>query len=468
MPHAYAIAAESSRVNENLAQGVKDILSALGNRYVAYYPSLAELTGSPKAALMLGHAMFMTRVVLDKQPNRGGWFWKTSKEWKQVAGLSVREIETSRKVLLKDGILQESRRGMPAKLWFRVDLDRLALKLCQYANTTYRPWSWEDRVLKTLLGKPVMFYAPFAWTADSALAGLYMSSLFSRLRQTLSRNEVDEEGWFSSPTTQSLIHLHFGRRMLMNARAKLIESGMMEEVRESRMQSQLLSRIMLTTLPAKICLEANEFHSLSESNKLDSRDPTNKSCSKRVTRVAGTVKQELPEPQINSSRFRETSSAETATHSNKEINTPYHPLHSSLEGVGVFDFPKTIRTAPASADLENLIYPDKLLPGEKQTARQILHGSPNPQLILDELAGQMQDGHVKNAIGYLRTLKTRQQAGTFEAEYAHRVEADRKRRQEILEQRKRLIVEPQTQFATNRDSARIKLTELRQTIWGKK
>jgi len=155
MPHAYAIAAESSRVNENLAQGVKDILSALGNRYVAYYPSLAELTGSPKAALMLGHAMFMTRVVLDKQPNRGGWFWKTSKEWKQVAGLSVREIETSRKVLLKDGILQESRRGMPAKLWFRVDLDRLALKLCQYANTTYRPWSWEDRVLKTLLGKPV-------------------------------------------------------------------------------------------------------------------------------------------------------------------------------------------------------------------------------------------------------------------------------------------------------------------------
>lgn len=276
-------------------------------------------------------------------------------------------------------------------------------------------------MLKTLLGKPVMFYAPFAWTADSALAGLYMSSLFNRLRQTLSRNEVDEEGWFSSPTSQSLIHLHFGRRMLMNARAKLIESGMMEEVRESRMQSQLLSRIMLTTLPAKICLEANEFHSLSESNKLDCRNPTNKSCSKRVTRVAGTVNQEVPEPLDNSSPFRETSSAETATHSNKEINTPYPPLHNSLEGVGVFDFPKTIRTAPASADLENLIYPDKLLPGEKQTARQILHGSPNPQIILDELAGQMQDGHVKNAIGYLRTLKTRQQAGAFEPEYAHRV-----------------------------------------------
>lgn len=468
MSRAYALAAETNQVNEDLVQGVKLLLSALGNRYVAYYPSLAELTGSPKAALMLGHAMFMTRVVMDKQPNRGGWFWKTSKEWKQVSGLSIRELETSRKVLATGGILQEARRGMPAKLWFRVDLNRLSLELCQYANMAYRPWSWEDRVLKTLLGKPVMFYAPFAWKADSALAGLYMSSLFNRLRQTLSRNEVDEEGWFSSPTSQTLSHLHFGRRMLMNARARLIESGMMEEMRESRMQSRMLSRILLTTLAAQIASEANEFHSLPESSKLDCRIPTNKSCSKRITRIAGTANQELPESQDNSSRLRETCSAETATHSNKKTNTPYQPLHTNPVEVVAGDFPQLIWTAPANPDLGSLIYPDKLLPGEKQTAQQILLGSPDPQLILDELAGQMQDGHVKNAIGYLRTLKSRQQAGTFEAEYAHRVEADRKRRQDVLEQRKRQLAEPQERIESNRESARLRLTELRQSIWGNK
>lgn len=470
MRHAYATTAESSRVNAALAEGVTHLLSALGNRYVAYFPSLAGLTGYPKAALMLGHAMYMTRVVMEKQPNRGGWFWKTSKEWKQVTGLSVREIETARKVLLKDGILQESKRGMPAKLWFRVDLDRLAMRLCQYTNTAYRPWSWEDRVLKALLGKPVMFYAPFAWMADSALAGIYMSSLFNRLRQSLSKDEVNDEGWFSSPIVGSLRQLHFGRRMLMNARAKLVESGMMEEGRENCMQAQLLSRIVLTTLPARIAKEANEFHSLSESNKLDCRNPTNKSCSKRETRIAGTIKQELPEPQDNSSPFRETSSAETTTHSNNEINTPYLHPHKGLVGVDVIGFPNPVLAVLTGADLETLIYPDKLLPGEKQSARKTLHGSPNPQLILDELAGQMQDGHVKNALGYLRTLKSRQLAGTLEPEYAHRIATERIRRQEILEQRKRLIVSPQTgtQTETSRETARLRLGELRQSVWGKK
>jgi hypothetical protein len=467
MRRAYAIASEPARVNETLAEGVKHLLSALGDHYVAYYPSLAEITGSPKAALMLGHAMYMTRVVMDKQPDRGGWFWKTSKEWKKVTGLSVREIETARKMLLKSGILQESRRGMPAKLWFRVDLDRLAIRLCQHANTAYRPWSWEDRVLKTLLGKPVMFYAPFAWIADSALAGLYMSSLFGQLRRSLSKGEADNEGWFNSPIQQSLSHLQFGRRMLMNCRAKLVASGMLEEGRESRMQAQLLSRIMLTTLPARISLETNKFHSLSDSDKQGCRNPTNKSCSKRETRVADTAKQELPEPQNNSSPFRATSSAETATHSIYACNTSYQHQHKGLV-VGGKEYFHIPRRTTADASLENLIYPDKLLPGEKQTAKQLLHGSHNPQILLDELAGQMRDGHVKNALGYLRTLKIRQQAGTFIPEHAHRIEAERKHRQEILEQRKRMVVEPQEHIATDREHARLRLAELRQSFWGKK
>jgi len=467
MHYAYATATESSQVNETLAREVTHLLSVLGNRYVAYYPTLAELTGSPKGALMLGHAMYMTRVVLEKQSTRGGWFWKTSKEWKQVSGLSLREVETARKMLLKDGILQESRRGMPAKLWFRVDLNRLAMKLCQHANTAYRPWSWEDRVLKTLLGKPVMFYAPFAWMADSSLAGLYMSSLFNQLRRSLSKDEVDDEGWFNSPIAHSLSQLHFGRRMLMNARAKLVASGMLEEGRENRMQAHLLSRVVLTTLSAKIALEANKLHSLSEYDKQDCRNTTNKSCSKRVTRVAGTAEQELPEPQNKSFPFRVTSSAERETHSIYVFNTSYQHPHKGLEGVGVSDTPKNIWAVPTGGDLENLIYPEKLLPDEKQATKKVLQGSPNPQLILDELAGQMQDSHVRNPISYLRFLKTNQQAGTFEPELAYQVAAARKRQRDLLEQRQRFVLEPPLHTETDRDTARNKLTELRQNIWGK-
>ena len=482
MRHFYATATETSQVNEALAQGVTSILAALGERFVAYYPSLADLSGSPKAALMLGHAMYMTRVVMEKQPNRGGWFWKTAKEWRKVTGLSAREIETARKVLLKDGIMQESRRGMPAKLWFRVDLDRLSLKLCQYTNTAYRPWSWEDRVLKSLLGKPVMFYAPFAWMADSALAGLYMSSLLGRLRQSLLRDETDPKGWFLSPAQDSLRQLHFGRRMMMNARAKLVSAGMIEESRENRMKSHTLSRIELTTLPAKIALEANRFHSLSDSDKLDCRIPTNNSCLKRVTADAGSAKQELPEARNNSCLNRETSSAETAPHI-RNINTTYINQHLHTERVVVENgnfqaqpiggviADEVVGQLPirliSAIDTSKLFYPDKLLPGEKQVALQVLYGCGQPQLLLDELAGQMQDGHVKNVIGYLRKLRSLLLAGSFEPEYANRIAGDRRRRQDILEQRKSSTV-PNVISEAERESARGRLSDLRQSMWGSK
>ena len=263
-----------NRPNPVLVQGVADLLAVLGNRYVAYYPALADLTGSPKAALMLGHAMFMTRVVMNKQTSRNGWFWKTSKEWKQVTGLTIEEIRSARLLLLKDGILQESLRGMPAKLWFRVDLDRLAEKLCEYSNTRYRPWSWDDRVLKALLGKPVMFYAPLAWLADNAIAGLYLSHLIGGFRQALQNNEVDRSGRFVTTMRHSQDKLHLGRHSVMYARSRLVSAGILEESREHRAQAKLISCINLTSLPQKIALKANEFHCLSEYDNQECRNTT--------------------------------------------------------------------------------------------------------------------------------------------------------------------------------------------------
>ncbi len=459
-------------VDETLVQEVTDLLSALGNRFVAYYPNLAALTGSPKAALMLGHAMFMTRVVMDKQPGRQGWFWKTSTEWKQVSGLSVRELETARRTLLKLGILSEERRGMPAKLWYRVDLDNLSRRLCEYANTAYRPWSWEDRVLKTLLGKPVMFYAPFAWIADSALAGLYASSLFGRLRQAVGQHEVTDGGWFSSPVVDGMTRLQFGRRMLMNARARLVEAGMMEEARENRMQSTILTRLKLAGLIEKIGLQANEFHSLQDpanknagSCKQELLKTRNKSCPNRETRVAVSADQELPEPQINSCSNRESCSAVSAPFSNKEINTPYQPLHKG--GVGVEKGFAHRHRSSNQPNPDNLFFPDKLLPEEKQAALAILAGSPNPQTLLDELAGQMADGHVATPLAYLRGLRKKQLAGEFQQERAYRIAADRHSRQEILKQRESLMRSPVPVDRMSPEQARHSLSELRQRLWGK-
>lgn len=448
---------------EYLADDVSALLNALGKRYVAYYPSLADVTGSPKAALMLGHAIYMTRTVMDKQPGRGGWFWKTSTEWQQVTGLSVREQETARKMLVTTGILQETRRGMPSKLWFKVDLDRLATLLCQYANTKYRPWSWEDRVIKALLGKPVMFYAPFAWAAGSAVSGLYMSHLFNKLRQSIAGQQVDAEGWFSTPISHSLNQLRFGRKALMNARAKLSEAGMMEEARESCMKSQMLSRVMLTNLTSKIALEATKFHSLSEYDNQECRNTTIKSFPKRESRVSESANQEFPNPQNKSSPFREASSADTATRTYKEINTTYQHPHNWL---GVVDKSQTQKGE--TQDFSELICPDKLLPGERSNAIKLLREAhstlSNAQVILDELAGQMQDGHVKSPLGYLRTLIKLDQSGRLIPEHAQRVATARERRQQALQERMKQAEAREIEQPVNREVARQTLEDLRQRM----
>lgn len=415
-----------------MSASLQEVLGLLGKRFVAYHPGLADLTGSPKAALMLGHALYMSRIVLEKQPDRKGWFWKTAEEWRQATGLSVREVETARKILTASGILLEQRKGMPAKLWFRVDLERLAESLCQHAEQGYRPWSWEDRILKAVLGRPVVFYAPFAWIAQSATAGLYLSALFHQFRQALNDGDVADEGWITSPLTRTMEALHLGQKAVRNARRSLREASLIEEQRENQMQAELMTRIAMADLPTRIALEASKHHCLSEYDKQECRNTTNKSGPKRETRVAHTAEQDLPEAQNNSCPKRGTSSAERAGFSNKEINTPYLLLHNrEEEGDSAF------QTKPPSAD--DLVYPESLLPGERRQIASLVAGIPEPQLVLDELAGAMSLGRVtKSAVGYLKRLAEKQQAGVLVIEFGHRVAEGRERRAELMARRQQV------------------------------
>ena len=63
--------------------------------------------------------------MLRQQPERDGWFWKTAAEWQRETGLSRREQDSARRRLRALGLLEEQRRGMPAKRWFRLDLAAL-------------------------------------------------------------------------------------------------------------------------------------------------------------------------------------------------------------------------------------------------------------------------------------------------------------------------------------------------------
>lgn len=73
---------------------------------------------------MLSQALYWTPRAKDPD----GWFWKTQDEWFEETMLSRKEQETARRRLKELGngsVWHEQLRGVPAKLFYRIDLDAL-------------------------------------------------------------------------------------------------------------------------------------------------------------------------------------------------------------------------------------------------------------------------------------------------------------------------------------------------------
>jgi hypothetical protein len=90
-----------------------------GGFFVSYHPDFKRLTRSTNAALMLSRAVYWS---LRTPLGRNGWFYKTAIEWENETGLSTKEQQKAREVLRAFGFWKEDLKGIPAKLWFRVDL----------------------------------------------------------------------------------------------------------------------------------------------------------------------------------------------------------------------------------------------------------------------------------------------------------------------------------------------------------
>ena len=89
---------------------------------------MAHALGSVTAALFLCQLIYWDPKATDPD----GWVWKTRDEIFQETGLSRREQETARKQLVDAGVLEEKRRGVPARLFYRVDLDQLERRITTY------------------------------------------------------------------------------------------------------------------------------------------------------------------------------------------------------------------------------------------------------------------------------------------------------------------------------------------------
>ncbi|MFG3398686.1 hypothetical protein [Streptomyces parvus] len=95
-------------------------LQEIAGDAVAFYPAFRKVLGLNAAA-----TQFLSQAVYWTERTDDGWFYKTTEEWNEELGLTLEEVKGARKKLKSIGLLTEQRKGIPAKLYYKVDTDEL-------------------------------------------------------------------------------------------------------------------------------------------------------------------------------------------------------------------------------------------------------------------------------------------------------------------------------------------------------
>lgn len=99
-----------------------DDLRHLLRRPIAFHRALADVAGGATGGLFLSQLLYWS----DRGGDPDGWIYKTQAEWREETALTRSEQERARKALRDLGVLEEARRDVPARLYYRLDFDRLA------------------------------------------------------------------------------------------------------------------------------------------------------------------------------------------------------------------------------------------------------------------------------------------------------------------------------------------------------
>ena len=96
------------------------VMAVLGSP-VAYYAAFAQALGGVEAGVFASQFFYWH----GKGHDPDGWVYKTQAEIEEETGLTRRNQETARKRLRECGVLEERYTGMPAKLYYRLNIDVL-------------------------------------------------------------------------------------------------------------------------------------------------------------------------------------------------------------------------------------------------------------------------------------------------------------------------------------------------------
>ncbi len=92
------------------------------DRPIAFHRCFVPISGGVAGAVFLSQLLYWEkRIPVERQ----GWMYKTGKEWEEETGLGRYEQEAARKKLRGVGVLEEELRGVPARLYFKLNINKL-------------------------------------------------------------------------------------------------------------------------------------------------------------------------------------------------------------------------------------------------------------------------------------------------------------------------------------------------------
>jgi hypothetical protein len=112
-----------------------DDLRYLLRRPIAFHRAFADIAGSAAGGLFLSQLFYWC----DRGDDPDGWIYKSIEEWREETCLTRYEQEAARRALTACGVLESEKRGMPRRLYFRLDLAVLASLLETASKSAAKP-----------------------------------------------------------------------------------------------------------------------------------------------------------------------------------------------------------------------------------------------------------------------------------------------------------------------------------------
>lgn len=130
---------------------MSNVYMQLLDRPIAYHRVFVKLGTGCTGAILLSQALYWSN-----RTNQDGWFYKTQADWEEETGLTRYEQESARKKLKSLGVLEEVKRGVPCKVYYRVNAEKLNFLLNQLVEIQHaeKPHTGLRESSKPLRGNP--------------------------------------------------------------------------------------------------------------------------------------------------------------------------------------------------------------------------------------------------------------------------------------------------------------------------